>query len=48
MTVTIGYTTDDDFIAFALARGVTVTAPNAAIVLTKSNGLYGNQAIQRL
>ena len=36
MTVTIGYTTDDDFIAFALARGVTVTAPNAAIALTKA------------
>ena len=36
MTVTIGYTTDDAFIAFALARGVTVTAPNAAIALTKA------------
>lgn len=36
MTVTIGYTTDDDFIAFALARGVTVTTPNAAIALTKA------------
>ena len=36
MTVTIGYTTDDAFIAFALARGVTVTAPNAAIDLTKA------------
>lgn len=36
MTVTIGYTTDDDFIAFALARGVTVTTPNAAIYLTKA------------
>lgn len=36
MTVTIGYTTDDDFIAFALARGVTVTAPNATIALTKA------------
>jgi len=36
MTVTIGYTTDNDFIAFALARGVTVTVPNAAIYLTKS------------
>ena len=31
MTVTIGYTTDDAFIAFALARGVTVTTPNAPI-----------------
>jgi len=36
VTVTIGYTTDDDFIAFALARGVTVTTPNAAIYLTKA------------
>ena len=36
MTVTIGYTTDDAFIAFALARGVTVTAPNSAIALTKA------------
>lgn len=36
MTVTIGYTTDDDFIAFSLARGVTVTTPNAAIYLTKA------------
>jgi len=36
MTVTIGYTTDDDFIAFALARGVAVTTPNAAIALTKA------------
>lgn len=36
MTVTIGYTTDDDLIAFALARGVTVTTPNAAIALTKA------------
>ena len=35
MTVTIGYTTDDDFLSF-LARGVTVTAPNAAIDLTKA------------
>jgi len=36
MTVTIGYTTDNDFIAFALARGVTVTTPNASIYLTKA------------
>jgi hypothetical protein len=36
MTVTIGYTTDDAFIAFALARGVTVSTPNAAIALTKA------------
>lgn len=36
MTVTIGYTTDDALIAFALARGVTISAPNAAIYLTKS------------
>ena len=36
MTVTIGYTTDEAVIAFALARGVTVTAPNAAIALTKA------------
>ena len=36
MTVTIGYTTDDAFIAFALARGVTVTTPNASIYLTKA------------
>ena len=36
MTVTIGYTTDDALIAFALARGVTISAPNAAIYLTKA------------
>jgi hypothetical protein len=36
MTVTIGYTTDDALIAFALARGVAISAPNAAIYLTKS------------
>jgi hypothetical protein len=36
MTVTIGYTTDDAFIAFALSRGVTVTTPNASIYLTKA------------
>jgi len=36
MTVTIGYTTDYAFIAFALARGVTVTTPNASIYLTKA------------
>lgn len=36
MTVTIGYTTDGAFIAFALARGVTVTTPNASIYLTKA------------
>ena len=36
MTVTIGYTTDDAFIAFSLARGVTVTTPNASIYLTKA------------
>ena len=36
MTVTIGYTTDDAFIAFVLARGATVTTPNASIYLTKA------------
>lgn len=36
MTVTIGYTTDDAFIAYALARGIVVTVPAAAVALTKA------------
>lgn len=46
MTTTIGYTTDTAYIAFALARGVVVTAQEAAIELTKAMDYLDAQSYQ--